>query len=258
LFYEYARESRAVRVEVAGQKERNAKNQGKPGEIKFGQRVQNNIQTYFLYSLVLADGFPNTPWQSLSGKDKLNILKSISVIPQLARYFATSNNPPITFALNEPETMTLDMWKKQCRERLPTIPASDPIKSGFFAVNMKYGYDVLIDEFKKWLRHFEGKPMIEYVTVLEKKAKSKPRGRQSFHDELNALGAMRLRYFCNTFSEAQMKMNSLKGKPSGMFYGQRYSFNRACAAAGSHFTKLYGWLDLEKPIHFTKGWGTQK
>ena len=152
------------------------------------------------------------------------------------------------------------MWKHKIRERLPSVIESDQIKFGFFRVNLKYGHAILMEEFRKYLRHFEGKPMLETPPFEKEKVESKPPGRKSIHDALNALGAMRLRYYCDTFSEAKRKMLVLKDKPHGMFYARRDSFNRACNSALRHFEKLFGWLDpAEKPIHFTEGWrGTPK
>ena len=125
---------------------------------------------------------------------------------------------------------------------------------------MKYGHAILIEEFAKYLRHFEGKPMMETPPLEKETAKPKPSGRKSIHDALNALAAMRLRYHCDTFSEAEKKMLALRDKPHGIFYGRRDNFNRACKSASKHFETLFGWIDQEKPIHFTKGWwgGTQK
>jgi len=258
--YEYARESRAAINEIGSAKNQIKAREGKSGRVDFGSRVQNLIQSHILMSLAITDGFPNTPWRILSDRDRKCLLRMIVSLPHAALYATTWHNPPITFALNEPGTMTLDMWKKQCQERLPTIPAGDPIKSGFFAVNMKYGHAVLIEEFRKWLRHFEGKAMLDFPPAEKKAVKAKPPGRKSIRDALNALAAMRLRYHCGTFSEAQKKMQALKDKPHGMFYGRRSNANRACSLALRHFQNLFGWLDSAKPIHFTEGWrgGTEK
>ena len=87
----------------------------------------------------------------------------------------------------------LGVWRIQQQNRLPQRPANEPIKDGFFYVNMKYGHEVLIEEFKKWLRAFEGKPMLDFPLEEKKKTPSKPIGRKSVRDKLNALGAMRLR-----------------------------------------------------------------
>jgi hypothetical protein len=71
---------------------------------------------------------------------------------------------------------------------------------------------------------------------------------------------MRLRYYCDTFSEAEEKMKALKDKKRATCYGHRYSFNRACDSALSRFETLFGWLDSSKPIHNADGFrgGTQK
>lgn len=68
---------------------------------------------------------------------------------------------------------------------------------------------------------------------------------------------MRLRCHCDTFSEAQTRLEQTDHMH---YYKRRDSFNRACDRAPIHFQKLFGWLDSAKPIHFTKGWrgGTQK
>ena len=152
------------------------------------------------------------------------------------------------------------MWKKLYQEGWPAVPDSGLPKFGFFAVNMKYSHAVLMEEFAKYLRTFEGKAMLEFPPGASKAANPKPRGRHSYRDPLNALGVMRLRYCCDTFTEAQKMMESLKNKPYGMFYERRDYANRACNRALRYFNELFGWLDPDKPIHFTEGWhgGTQK
>lgn len=255
-FYEYARESRAIGAEVTALRRQL---DAKTGQLRCGPRVQFLHQSYVLITLSSCSGFPDTPWQRLSNEDKQIVFRHFSSLPHVYRYSTTWHNPPLTFTLNEPGTMTLDAWKKQCRERLPTVPESDPIKSGFFAVNMKYDHSVLIEEFSKYLRHFEGKPTLETPPTAKRLVRAKPRGRKSTRDALNALAAMRLRYYCDTFTEAQKLMQALKSKPHGMFYGYRDNANRACSVAMSYFQKLFGWLDPAEPIHFTKHWrGTRK
>jgi len=184
------------------------------------------------------------------------MFKYITVFPHVLRYATTSQNPPLTFALNEPGTTTLDLWKAK---RLSTISDGDPIKFGFFAVNMKYDHRLLIEEFAKWLRRFEGKPMLEVPREPKGKANPKPPGRKSIRDALNGLGIMRLRYYCDTFKDAQERMQALKRKSHGMFYASRHSASRACTLALRQFRNLLSWLDPGKPIHFTASWrGAQK
>lgn len=131
LLYEYARESRAALREIAAERKHRKQAKGKTRSVKFGPRVQNGIQSHILMSSSLCSGFPNTPWQCLSDKDKQLLLKYIAIIPQLLRYFATFDKPPVTFALNEPGTMTLDAWKQQYRERCKGVSENEPIKFGF-------------------------------------------------------------------------------------------------------------------------------
>jgi hypothetical protein len=260
-WYEYARESRAVIREITAERKRIKQRKEKHGQTKFGPRVQNAMQSLILLYLTITDGFPDVPWKSLSAMDRVKFLRMVIGFPHTLRYLQTWNNPPLLFSMNEPGTMALDSGRKQCQERLPTILASDPIKSGFFSVNMKYSRRVLIEEFAKWLTNFEGKPMFDTPSIeKELSAPKKLPGRKSIYDKLNALAVLRLRYHCATFSEAKRKMEALKNKPHGMFYERADNASRACNLALRNFQNLFGWLDSAKPIHFTEGWrgGTQK
>lgn len=259
--YEYARESRAVIKAITAERKQWIKSAGKTRQMEFGPHCKNLVQGYILASLTHTSGFPKTPWQNLSKAEQDKMLKMVGSLPQIFSYASTSGNPPLLFSLNEPGTMTLEAWIKQCRDRLPSIPDSDPIKSGFFAVNLKFDRRVLIEEFRKQLTHFEGKAISETPPI--EKDMSPPKqapGRRGIRDGLNALGAMRLRYYCDTFSAAQKMLQPLKGKSHGMFYERRDSANRACILALCKFQEIFGWFDRAKPIHFTEGWrgGTQK
>jgi hypothetical protein len=213
------------------------------------------IHNTFLMMLSHTSGFPTIAWNLISDKDKQIILKWFATAHHITRYEATWHNPPLTFASHEPEAMSLEAWKKQCHERVPSIQDTDPIKWGFFALNMKYPRRVLIEEFAKYLTHFEGKAMSETPPIeKELTIPKKLAGRKSIYDALNALAAMRLRYYCASFSEAQEKMRPLENKANGMYYGYRTSANRACDVALRRFKELFGWVDSEKPIHFTERW----
>jgi hypothetical protein len=226
-----------------------------------GATGQRMIYGTFLLNLSFTAGFPSIPWQLLSDRDKRIMLKWFAAAPHTERYESTCHNPPLMFATHEPETMSLGAWKKQCCERGPSIPEADPIKWGFFAVNMKYGRIILIEEFAKYLTHFEGKAMSE-TPPLQKElvAPKKQPGRKSIHDALNAIAILRLRYHCASFSKAQEKMQPLEKKVNGMYYRYRTSANRACDVALRRFRDLFGWLDSENPIHFRERWrgGIQK
>lgn len=185
-FYEYARESRAARSEIAAVRKQRTHRKGKPGRVNFGPRVQNMLQSHAIMWLSLSSGFPNTPWQRLSDEDKLPISKMIASQPYTLRYALTWQNPPLSLLtednirrpyflaaakVNEPGTMTLDMWKQWFRKCHPKLTEKEPIKFGFFALNLKYGHCVLIDEFKGALRTLEGKPKIEFPPVAMKPVK---------------------------------------------------------------------------------------
>ncbi len=271
--YEYARESRAARNEVTAIRKQIRVATGKA--IRFSPRVQPLFHGPILMRLRSVAGYPATPWQHLSNQDKEQLFRLFAEFPRILRYALTWHTPPLSLLnednirrpfflaasnVNDPATMTLDMWKQWYRKCHPAIADNDSIKFGFFAVNLKYGRPVLIEEFTGLLRHFEGKSVVEFPPSIEK-PKAKPPGRHSLRDPLNWLGAMRLRYYCDTFSEALKLMKVLRAEnPDAIFYARRDSHNRACDAALSHFQKHFGWLDSDKPIHFTDGWrgGTQK
>jgi hypothetical protein len=256
LVYEYARESREVESKVKSVRRQSNRKDRKTVQLKFGCRVQNPVQSHIITTLSLVSGFPITPWTRLSENDKDVMQKMIYATKDVLLYHTTANNPPLAFATAEPGTRTLEAWLNQHQQRMPHDSKGDPIKYGFFAVNLKYGHVLLIQEFAKYLRAFEGKPMLEWPKPLEANStRRKPPGRKSTHDWLNALGALRLRYHCKTFSDAKKLMNPLKDKPCGLYYARRDGFNRACRAATDHFKLIFGWLDLNKPFHFTEGWG---
>ena len=158
-WYEYARESRAAINEVAALREQRKQANGKSVTVKYSPRVRNHFESNLVTHLSMVSGFPDTPWQSLSDTDRQNLLKLVAALPWLWRHVNTWHNPPLTLSKNEPGTMTLDMWKEQLRERLPQRPDGEPIKFGFFAINLKYAKPILIEEFKDQLKRFDGKPL---------------------------------------------------------------------------------------------------
>ncbi len=259
LYFEYARESRTARSEVESVRKQMKQINRKQPDLTFGPQVQSLVQAYVVESLSFPAGFPHTPWSKLSQKEKEHLLRMVGTLHAISRYASTWQDPPLTLALNQPGTMTLDAWKKQCIERRQTASDAGTIKFGFFAINLEYGPAALIEEFTAYLRHFEGKPKIEFPPAEKEATKCERRGRKGIRDALNALGAMRLRYQFATFRQAQEKIKLFRNKPHGMFYDRRYNFNRACDAALKHFQTLFGWLDSANSIHFTEGWaGSQK
>ena len=255
-WYEYARESKAVRDEITAARKKYAQNKkiGKNEVWLVNPGITTLMQRDFLSRLVTSTGFPNTPWLNLSEIDRRVMLKFFASFPRTERYYKYWNDEPLNFSWNESGETTLDSWKTK-KEKFPFRPATstDRILTGFFSVNLKHSRRVLMEEFLGWLNTFEGKPYSEAPLDLEKPEK-KPAGRKSKWDELNALGAMRLRYHCKSFSETQKFLVTLKNEPHGMSYGRRDSFNRACDSAVTIFRNQWGWLDSSPPIHYTQGW----
>ena len=250
-WYEYARESRAVRNEIAAI--RKQKGKAHP-QLKLSPAVQTVWKTQILMALSRHSRFPDTPWRKLPEIERKRfIVNAIANLPKHERYAETSDNPPLTFDMNAPGTTTLEMWKQKIQSRL-RVRDAELVKYGFFAVNLKYGQPVLSEEFLGQLRHLEGKTILyepDEALPIAKKTVKHP-GRNNIRDTLNALGAMRLRHHCKNISEAQKKLSGLKNKEHGMFYGSPYSFKRACDFALNQFQNRYGWLDPAKPIHFQK------
>jgi hypothetical protein len=145
--------------------------------------------------------------------------------------------------------LNLDAWTS---ENLPKAcrTATDEERQkwllrGFFMVNLLYPPDEIVKNFKVWLlkRHPEaGKPAAE------------KRGRKSYRDRLNALGAMRLRFYCRNFKVAQTLVAPLQKKKHGLYYSDRNAWNRACTRSVEYFREILGVKETDLPIHYSKGW----
>ena len=264
LYYEYMRESKAI-LREASKARRQVLDEMKRRNTKVGDvfslnlnltKVTQNQGILFEGTMIaiLAGGkhFPRVPWQTLSSSVK----ERLRNFPQRATEIHNENfrreHPMLVFAssLKEPSLgeSTLNTWKAKMTPKRYLKFASAVEKlliSGFFQINMGYTQQQLCLAFSDWLK----------ANHPNKEAKlPERRGRNTLRDRLNALGALRLRYYCKTFTEAQMKMKPLRDKPDGMFYADRRSFNRACAATVRHFQTLLKLSEKHLPIHFTKGW----
>jgi hypothetical protein len=116
--------------------------------------------------------------------------------------------------------------------------------SGFMMVNLRYSPDDIVESFKRWLlkRH-----------PRANKPPAEKRGRKSYRDRLNALIALRLRFYCRTLNEAQKVTAPLRDK-NGVFYSDRTAWNRACARAVEYYREVLDLPHSALPIHFTDGW----
>lgn len=255
LWYEFGRESRALISEIESLRAQTL-SQNQPVHLRFCAAAEDPVRQMFLMMLSGAGAFPLTPWQSLPQKERQRLVKQWDCLPEVATYFRTADNPALVFNYRVSDTKTIGQARSEYLGRISG--PHEAIKTGFFAINMKYGRDFLMKEFGKVLNHFEGKPMLEPAPKPDKPKARQPIGRKSRYDILNTLGAMRLRHNCTTFAEAKTLMLPLRDKPHGLFYEHRRSFNRRCDSILIYFSSLFGWLDPAKPIHYTEQWGAHK
>ena len=265
LHYEYMRESSAIISEVSKVR-RQILEEMKGRNTKLGDTFLRKIMFTkitghpgFLFEAMIlgilagTETFPRLPWQKLSSFDKERLCNFPQKAAQIHNQKFREKNPMLLLdTIGKNPSLggaTLDAWKanripKQYQkvdvQELETI-----LVSGFFQINMRYTHPQLSAAFSDWLKtnHPEGE-----------KEPQERRGRNIQRDQLNALGALRLRFYCKTFTEAQTKMEPLRKKLNGMFYGDRRSFNRACDTAMRHFRTLLKTSEKDFPIHFTKGW----
>ena len=112
-------------------------------------------------------------------------------------------------------------------------------------VNLGYPPAEIVERFRKWLlkRH-------------PKAAEPPPekRGRNSDRDRLNALGAMRLRFYCRPLSEVQKLTAPLQAKKRGLYYSERRGWDRACDRAVDYFREVLNVNGADLPIHYRKVW----
>jgi hypothetical protein len=266
LYYEYMRESETIIREVGNVRQQRLDDEkrrdiklGVPYSLKINYNKITNHQGIIFEAVMIAslayagDKFPGVPWQKLSSSEKKTLEDFPKKASQINNKDYREKNPMLVLntLLQDPShgESTLNTWKTKMMPKLfqkvSKAVQEKFLVSGFFQINMSYTQSLLREAFSDWLQanHPEGK---------EKSPER--RGRNTQRDWLNALGALRLRFYCKTFTEAQARMKPQMGKPNGTFYGDRRSFNRACAASVRHFRTLLKLSDKHLPIHFTKGW----
>jgi len=250
-WYEYARESAEARNIIAALRKQLKRLKGKEGRLSGGVRIHNYPYQIILANMSTCHGFPKTPWGCLSGKDKQPVLKMVRQLPLIQRLAENRRSPPLLLDLKSDWSTTLDSWIQRTNKDGPPVSGSESIRVGFFCLDLKCGHEAVIESFKNYLKSFEREPCVPFPSAAKKPSKSKPRGRQSIPDALNALAAMRLRYHCKTSAEA---LEKLEDTACMRLPKRRGSLNRACDHALEHFQKRFGEIDFAKPIHYTKGW----
>ena len=265
VHYEYARESARIGKIVEGMRVR-WREELPEGEDVVGKKIGLPLDStkfteghlpmhdaWYVTALGGRDDFPRVAWGDLKAKDR-ELLKGFpgSAVQMgndevLRKYPAFVGDPaPDAAAFAQ---VTLGGWEAK---RAPAAYKEATgewrrkwLLSGFFMVNLGYRPDEIVKRFRKWLlkRHPEaGKPAPE------------KRGRKSYRDRLNALGAMRLRFYCRTLSEAQKLAAPLQKKEHGLYYSDRTAWNRACTRAVEYFHEVLDVRKTDLPIHYSKGW----
>ena len=265
VHYEYARESANIAKIVEGLRtqfrERMPQGDGMVGKtfdvsLRFTRFTKTHSQMHdgwYQMALAARKEFPRVAWLELKAKEREMLKGFPGSAVQMGndevhrKYPAFVGDPaPDAAAFAD---VTLGDWEAK---RAPAAYRDATgewrrkwLLSGFFMVNLGYRPDDIVQRFRKWLlkRHPEaGKPAPE------------KRGRNSYRDRLNALGAMRLRFYCRTLREAQALAAPLQKKEHGLYYSDRTAWNRACTRAVDYFHEVLDVKETDLPIHYSKGW----
>lgn len=264
VHYEYARESVKIVKFVEEMREQLLdgfpKGNGDLGKTfklplkctKFTKTHESMYDGWILMALASRPGFPRVGWQDLTSDDR-QILKAFpDQAVEMHNQDLVRQHPVFIAELVQDNcglaVQTLASWES---DKMPALYRKVPedirrpsLLTGFMMVNMLHSPDEIVARFKKWLlkRHPRAN---EHVP--------EKRGRKSPRDRLNALGAMRLRFYCRTLNEAQKLAGPLRNK-GGMSYSDRTAWNRACARAVEYYREVLDLPENDLPIHFSNGW----
>ena len=256
-YYEYLRESAEIIKQVIDLRRQLPDSSDIVGKTFQYAKVTKALgrlgEGSMLLQLTLCRRFPEEPWQRLSDDEK-KWVRDLRGRAIRAQNEAILNVAPMLVIDTLPSNssageQTLNQWIAQTTpdgyRKLPTEMRQKAIVSGFFQINLEYPFNRLMGEIRSRLKTLhKGEP----------ENKMERRGRRTERDWLNALGALRLRYFCRTLTEAQKLTAPLASNDNGMHYSDRTAWNRACNTAVKHFRQILQVPDVHLPIHFTEGW----
>jgi hypothetical protein len=263
VHYEYARESANV-VQMAEELRGQLRDRRPKGNHSFGQTFNLPINytkftkthapmydAWFLIALAGRDGFPTIAWQDLKPEDRQALKEFPGQAVAMHNKQLLKEHPVFVAEVVQDDgglaTVTLAAWEDKRMPALYRKIAKDKrrpwLLSGFMMVNLLHSPDEIVARFKEWLlkRH-----------PRASKPPAEKRGRKSYRDRLNALGALRLRFYCRTLKEAQKTTTPPRDKR--LFYSDRTAWNRACAQAVKYYGEVLDLPDTELPVHFTEGW----
>jgi hypothetical protein len=197
--------------------------------------------------------YPRVGWQDLNTESRRELKAFPALAVNMHNHQVLRDYPAFVVDSIQEDAdwagVTLGAWETK---RMPSYYREMPeeewrpqLLTGFMMIDTSHEPEIIVERFRKWLlkRH-----------PAAKKTKPETRGRKSYRDRLNALGAMRLRFYCRTLSEAQKVAAPLRDKEQGLFYGDRTAWNRACDRAAEYYREVLNLPEKELPIHFSKGW----
>jgi hypothetical protein len=266
VYYEYARESARIIQSVERLREElrqlpawNAK-PGSKFEVSFNfirdesSKIRGTrFDMVFFLALAQAKEFPRASWRKLKSQEK----RSFSQYSVRAREDHDSEvkrrNPPLVLEADQNgrglENLSLSTWAaqkaNQCYGEILDQTRRSLLLPGFFIVDLSQPPPMIEEEFRKWL--------IEHHPKGTERLPER-RGRKSLRDWLNALAAMRLRFYCRTLKEAKAVTEGLRDKEHGLDYSGCRSWDRACQRAVLRFRTVLGCEETDLPIHYSNGW----
>jgi hypothetical protein len=240
-FYENARESSIIVQVVEEIREQHRKQLGSRRRVELRipwiLGTTESFQSWFMLGLAANPAFPRIPWGGMKQRDRQQQVESLDhalkqhkseISPFLAWSIPRDSGSP------EPALVTPDAVRLPKNYELAVIAVKstaprDQVSEGFLAWHCQ--------TFPHAPAHVSEKP-----------------GRFSYRDRLNALGALRLRFYCRTLREAQVLVAPLRNVDTGLCYRDRKAWNRACERALEYFREILHLPTTHFPIHNTKGW----
>src|SRR5206468_781126 len=159
---------------------------------------------WILSMLASIEGFPETPWQMLIESQR-NFLKGYK--DEIAWF--VRDDPPLLFQISRAiDSKSLSEW----HQRTQWMRKDGTVISGFFRISGNCSASELLKRFQAFVS--------QELPNCQSDEGGRP-GRKGVRDALNALGALRLRFCCQTFRDAKVRMKpgaNVKGTQTGLSY----------------------------------------
>jgi|ERR1051325_173521 hypothetical protein len=235
-FEEYHKRAKAFRI--AGS------NSSSLGKESLQTRLHGYYVSLVLFDLAHCNSFPGTPWQGLRRGEKPQFSYTEEARMYMDAQSWTTGAPIALYEFGDLEKASPEALERE-KARFAAEDA-DKVVSGVFLLRSDADPDEV-------LNIFEG-----FIRKTLKNARTEKRGRpRSLKPTLNWLMALRLRFACQFFKDAQAKIDSRLINPTDKTIGKYpdgKSFDRACNQAVQEFRNIFLLPTSETPIHYTQGW----